>query len=114
MLIKSPSLLSAFFRIRTLPPHLTPSEAFAMYRTEGGRRTSSRRECSLVRSRVATNLLLKNFCSSSASKRRESVQDFHQQMEICQEEMSAQMGSDSLDSDEDEANVGTGFNIVRA
>ena len=85
-----------------------------MYRREGGRRTSSRRECSLVRSRVATNLLLKNFCSSSAGKRRESVQDFHQQMEICQEEMSAQMGSDSLDSDEDEANVGTGFNIVRA
>ena len=86
-----------------------------MYGGQGGRRTSSRRECSLVRSRVAANLLLRNFCSGSAAKRRESVLEFHQQMENCEKEMSAQVGDGSgsdPDSDEDGATVERGFKIV--
>ena len=89
-----------------------------MFRGEGGRRTSSRREKSLAtvaRSRVAANLLLRNFGSSSAAKRRESVLEFHQQMENCEKEMSAQVGDGSgsdPDSDDDRATVERGFKIV--
>ena len=70
-------------RTKTLPPQLDPSEAFAAFREEGGggRRSSSRRQWSLARSRVASSLLLRNFATSnSASNRRASVLDFHQQM----------------------------------
>ena len=65
-----------------------------MYKGEGSRRTSSRKEWSLARSRVAANLLLRNFGSSSAAKRRESVLDFHLQMENCEKEMSEELGED--------------------
>ena len=65
-----------------------------MYKGEGSRRTSSRKEWSLARSRVAANLLLRNFGSSSAAKRRESVLDFHLQMENCEKEMSEELGEE--------------------
>ena len=86
-----------------------------MYKGEGGRRTSSRRECSIARSRLAATLLLRNFGSSSAAKKRASVLDFHLQMENCEKEMSAQLGDGSgSDSDEDGATVEKGLEIFRA
>ena len=76
-------------RCRTLPPNMTPSEAFANFGGEGGggRSGRSRKLRNLrqaVRSRLAADLLLQNFGSSAAARKRESVRDFYQQMEHCE------------------------------
>lgn len=69
---------------------MTPSEAFAIYGGEGGGRSGSSRKLrslrnQAVRSRCAADLLLKNFGSSAAARKRESVQDFYLQMEHCEQ-----------------------------
>ena len=94
-------------RTKTLPPQLNPSEAFAAFRGEaGGRRTSSKRQWSLARSRVASSLLLRNFASSNSANRRASVLDFHLQMENCERQMNAQLGDGAnSDSESDTSSV---------